>query len=239
MKTKLITDHPDYLLLVDTEARIMAGDDIYMLPFIGFDGSIYRDVQERPKMPSFKIIGHLPKNADAPLLEGVPLLVPLPEQGEDDTMYWLTSLCHYDRRNPDNVLEPEDEGWFPESGTTGDLGDDKCYCDNCFYGRTAMAEKHLDTRNRVTGLLQRIAADSVEVDGLSMPKELWKDLYEVLQSLSAPVVPVDFEVEYAYRKGDFISLGSAPGDKNFYHEEDKIKIMNNIIQGRWIFKESQ
>ena len=41
----------------------------------------------------------------------------------------LSSLCSYDPRNPDNVIDPEEPDYKPE----------KCCCDNCFYGRTELA----------------------------------------------------------------------------------------------------
>ena len=50
----------------------------------------------------------------------------------------LGSLCTHDPRNPDRDphgelnLKPED-----------------CYCDNCFYGRTALAEELLRLRKLV------------------------------------------------------------------------------------------
>ena len=42
-------------------------------------------------------------------------------------------LCYYDIRNPDNDLDLIDEEDHKDF-TTG-----KCYCDNCFYGRTKLA----------------------------------------------------------------------------------------------------
>lgn len=46
-----------------------------------------------------------------------------------------SNLCYYDKRNPDNNLD------------VMDLDDNEieaakkvCYCDNCFYGRTKLAE---------------------------------------------------------------------------------------------------
>lgn len=39
----------------------------------------------------------------------------------------MSDLCSYDERNPD---------WFDGKGEKPD----DCYCDNCFYGRTTLAE---------------------------------------------------------------------------------------------------
>jgi hypothetical protein len=41
-------------------------------------------------------------------------------------------LCTYDIRNPDNTIIDE---W--------DVRTEPCYCDNCFYGRTKLAEELL------------------------------------------------------------------------------------------------
>lgn len=49
--------------------------------------------------------------------------------------YILTKLCDYDKRNPENVLD-EEYNLVKKKGV--------CYCDNCFYGRTELAEKLLE-----------------------------------------------------------------------------------------------
>ena len=43
----------------------------------------------------------------------------------------LEKLCYYDKRNPDSHCDDEDE--IIEAN-------DFCMCDNCFYGRTKLAE---------------------------------------------------------------------------------------------------
>lgn len=48
----------------------------------------------------------------------------------------LESLCYYDIKNPNNNLDLLDKDDIP---TKKD-----CYCDNCFYGRTKLAEKILE-----------------------------------------------------------------------------------------------
>lgn len=46
----------------------------------------------------------------------------------------LEKLCYYDKRNPNNYLEYIDEEDIPK---------DICYCDNCFYSRTELANEIL------------------------------------------------------------------------------------------------
>ncbi len=43
----------------------------------------------------------------------------------------LQSLCCYDKKNPDNILENVDIEDISKSNY--------CYCDNCFYGRAKLA----------------------------------------------------------------------------------------------------
>lgn len=47
----------------------------------------------------------------------------------------LENLCYYDKRNPD-YLEDVDK---PKG---------RCYCDNCFHGRTPLAEEILRLREK-------------------------------------------------------------------------------------------
>ena len=107
------------------------------------------------------ILAHLPIN-NSPILEGVSLLPDLPPlEDELDKIYdevdyaysdwkyfergynkakekyfkpipdWVyTKLCVYDKRNPDYLLYDEDDLTKQPK---------KCSCDNCFYGRTKMA----------------------------------------------------------------------------------------------------
>lgn len=52
----------------------------------------------------------------------------------------LKQLCVYDIRNPDNCLDCVDEEDVIEQQI--------CYCDNCFYGRTTMANYILELLNQ-------------------------------------------------------------------------------------------
>lgn len=57
-------------------------------------------------------------------------------------------LCYYDTRNPDGVTT------FLTKSEITDLGfttkpKDNCYCDNCFYGRTLLAEYIFRIKRRI------------------------------------------------------------------------------------------
>jgi hypothetical protein len=51
----------------------------------------------------------------------------------------LTNLCCYDSRNPNRLFNEED--FKPKC----------CYCDNCFYGRTQLAEYILTIKTKNNG----------------------------------------------------------------------------------------
>ncbi len=58
----------------------------------------------------------------------------------------LQSLCYYDKRNPDYTADDEDIEYHKEQllRVTKKLGYNKtCSCDNCFYGRTRLADELL------------------------------------------------------------------------------------------------
>jgi hypothetical protein len=57
-----------------------------------------------------------------------------------------TNLCVYDLRNPDNLLE--------DSDATRPYGT-PCYCDNCFYGRTELADELIHHREQIARRYQK------------------------------------------------------------------------------------
>ena len=63
----------------------------------------------------------------------------------------LTNLCYYDLRNPDGVKNTlsEDFGYDEdEIKEHGNFSKKDCYCDNCFTGRTKLAEELLKLINK-------------------------------------------------------------------------------------------
>ena len=62
-------------------------------------------------------------------------------------MEYLSKLCYNDLRNPDGIKDTlsEEYGYTKEEiSTYGNFKKEECYCDNCFYGRTVLAEKILE-----------------------------------------------------------------------------------------------
>ena len=63
----------------------------------------------------------------------------------------LESLCYYDKRNPTSNVDDEDieehnNSLIRKSKKLGYIPD--CSCDNCFYGRTKLAE-YILTLNQI------------------------------------------------------------------------------------------
>jgi hypothetical protein len=50
----------------------------------------------------------------------------------------LENLCYYDKRNPDCTIDDEDIEAYQKSLIKKNK---TCSCDNCFYGRTKLAEE--------------------------------------------------------------------------------------------------
>lgn len=53
----------------------------------------------------------------------------------------LENLCYYDTRNPNGALDVDVIAAHQNSLRSGRIL--KCHCDNCFYGRTELAEELL------------------------------------------------------------------------------------------------
>ena len=54
----------------------------------------------------------------------------------------LTKLCYYDLRNPNGVIDDMSEEELKEYDY-GNYAQKDCYCDDCFYGITKLAEELL------------------------------------------------------------------------------------------------
>jgi hypothetical protein len=56
----------------------------------------------------------------------------------------LENLCYYDKRNPDSTIDDEDIEAYHKSLLKKNK---TCSCDNCFYGRTKLANELLKIKS--------------------------------------------------------------------------------------------
>lgn len=102
----------------------------------------------------------------------------------------LQSLCYYDKRNPDCTLDEDELEGHNEMVIRNNQRkrtNTKCVCDNCFYGRTKLAEE----------LLKVIATTNVVLS--DNEKEL------IYQKERKKYEGSSWEVELDYHKETFMS----------------------------------
>jgi len=72
----------------------------------------------------------------------------------------LTKLCYYDTRNPDSVVfgltdeQADEQGYLTKA--VYDKFNTFCQCDNCYYGRTELAEYALSLEKALADRERRI-----------------------------------------------------------------------------------
>lgn len=67
-------------------------------------------------------------------------------------------LCNYDTRNPDGVITYLTEDEIKEEGLTT-KAKDNCACDNCFYGRTVLAEYIIKLKSELNSTISLSVSD--------------------------------------------------------------------------------
>jgi hypothetical protein len=70
-----------------------------------------------------------------------------------------SKLCYYDLRNPEGIGEYKDNpvNWgyeYEDFIGLGNFAKKDCACDNCFYGRTKLAEYIIELENQLLTLKQ-------------------------------------------------------------------------------------
>jgi hypothetical protein len=76
----------------------------------------------------------------------------------------LSRLCAYDKRNPDCIYEDDE---IQERAESLLKNKETCHCDNCFYGRTKMAEY----------ILQSLENLKLAVQLMSIPDHIQDDYW--------------------------------------------------------------
>lgn len=214
MNLKLINTHKDYLLLVDK--YIKPEGKIYTC--VDRDNNIYTGytITDLEYYNCVPIIAHLPLN-NAPVLEGVPLLPELPKQEDDvefDLDAELTKLNTPSRYN--GVLKRYD---YTESDikklfdkvNTKRSDEDMPAIINQFFIDFKDSGEHWQTWDEIVA---------------------WWDKYKQKQQSLSPVkLPVEFEPEY-----DNVTYFDTEYQEEMERDKSqwKLKIINNILQGRWV-----
>jgi hypothetical protein len=208
MSLKLITEHKDYLLLVDTEAApakrdffiVMYNDESYLDILVNPIEDFRNYADEDYIDECYKIIAHLPLN-NAPVLEGVYLLPELPKQEED--VEELANQYYKEEKAKGNLFELN-YGW-KKAFIAGYKATTKKWTDEDMIDMF-VAGYHCDGKNDL-------------LDNLGK---------KYLQSLSPTLVPIGFEPELDWKD---TLLPYRDLSKRQY------KVINNILQGIYKFKE--
>lgn len=154
-----------------------------------------------------KVIAHLPLN-NSPILEGVTLLPPLPNEEDFDK----------------KLLTEEYEQALKRGGSEYAGG----YCEGLFDGFEKAKEKYNITSDKILDLY-------IEETGYGM--DMWSKeenatmlvIAKIIDSLSQPKLPVGFKCEMVEFEVD-MGLGEECIEYGNYP-----KIINGVIQGEWIF----
>lgn len=217
---KLITDHKDYWYFVDTEADKKQTGKWYW----------------EDKM----VVAHLPKHKDAPVLEGV-LLLPFPCYAEclgEDKSDCIAPACGCDKQEFWNKVfelpkQEEDVEELAIDFTNSNLS--KVYLllsDDYKTGFKEGIEKYLKAASKKYSEedMRMMFAWGIK-EGREREKGLDKASFEdYLQSLSPALTPIDFIPEYVY------DIDSEEAQQHGGYGIKVLKIVNNVLQGRWIWK---
>lgn len=73
----------------------------------------------------------------------------------------LSKLCYYDKRNPDYDADSDQE--------IRDKGE--CFCDDCFYGRSKLANEILEMRDVLESILLHINQNQIDLNSSGYLKQ--------------------------------------------------------------------
>lgn len=221
MKTQLIMlDTP----LIVSDEEIKEGDSIWYKDFVNQIGEAGED--------------NLDKNHFSKIIAGIEGLPSIDWNGLEEEFGWvdveISSLCYYDRRNPDFSIKEEYGYDREEIENTGDFARKGCACDNCFYGRSLLTEqiiklKSLNEKKFSLEDIQKaieIGETSIILNGRGSYLESKQIKVSFIQSLQQPKV-FDIEIKIEDRK----QVSSS--EKGFLKENvnyNKPIITNNSIK---------
>lgn len=157
-----------------------------------------------------KVIAHLPLN-NAPILEGVPLLPPLPS-GEDDVEKLKKEYLQKVKE------EIKDESQHIRIGILG--GSDFGF----MAGYNKAKEKYRFSEEDMRKAIELSYSKGLAKPNSGRLSDIPNVQNEIIQSLSQPKMPIGFKVEM-----EVCYFSDVLGD------EYKPKIINGIMQGEWIY----
>lgn len=111
-------------------------------------------------------------------LEGVPVI--------EEKELPFDKLCYYDRRYSDFSIKEEYGYDKEEVEATGDFSKKDCACDNCFYGRSKLA-------NQIIEQAQQNLFTRAEMKLAFLENDKNRSFEEFIQSLKQPTVEITFE----------------------------------------------
>jgi hypothetical protein len=285
MNLKLITTHKDYLLLVDTEAKIFQDDWITRNSEVTqandeWNGKTHKEWK--------KIIAHLPKHKDTPLLEGVLLLQTKINRiwkythdlsgvkvgtilhattgkdykvteikNEDGRLsYWEGNICiTHQYTSPHNMLtktpfvayeyeivfvlpKQEEDEWksLTQFVCGRDMNSLNYYKEDLLEGYKAASQKKYNEMQNALLIAKEYVIQFKSRGTIGHIDEDLKIIDSALQLLSPVKLPIGFEPAYWY---DFMSLDEQQARELTHSEKQeyrKYKIINNILQGRWLYE---
>ena len=82
----------------------------------------------------------------------------------------LAKLCYYDPRNPDFTQDDDNDGKIIAAAKSKE-----CYCDNCFSGKTELAEELLKTRAILQQAAKSYEANDTRETRFYSPENWWSE----------------------------------------------------------------
>jgi hypothetical protein len=213
MKNKLQIIHTeDYLLAVSDEEPEMLDWFYDTIDHVSSIPIYQRNTKQKSYKGCVKIIAYQPKN-NAPELN-LPLLPEMVFEYDVEKLPY-DKLCYYDTRNPDFQIKEEYGYDKEEIDATGEFSKKDCTCDDCFYGRSVLADRIIKSatkkysENDLRNIAKELASECLCIDGeISSPAQAFRWIEEKIQSLKTPT-PKWFVVEtYCEYSDDCPSKGA-------------------------------
>jgi hypothetical protein len=235
MKNKLQIIHTDdYVLAVSDEEPEMLDWFYDTIDHVSSIPIYQRNTKQKSYKGCVKIIAYQPKN-NAPELN-LPLLPEMVFEYDVEKLPY-DKLCYYDTRNPDFQIKEEYGYDKEEIDATGEFSKKDCTCDDCFYGRSVLANRIIksatkkysenDLRKAIELTILNCIVDTIGYDNHVVSFE--GNIDKIIQSLKTPT-PKWFVAEY---KIEYTKDGL-----DYQSDELKTTTINNkkYLAGTYLFE---